>query len=210
MKILLLFILPLALLYPVDQQRIKLIRLLTPPGKLMKTIRFNYDAAGNMTRIAQFDSKGNLDITEYFFRNDRCLAYRKQFNSGKLQYLYRNYAGYGCVTSYEEKLNANGQLLTTTQYSRRDWDVESFTVTAPNGEQLAQGRTEFMNRLLSKVHISRPKVTQHLIYSYDAQGRLVRIEENIIMGKTKTYSMQALTTYEDGPITAESQAYFFQ
>ena len=192
-----------------DTQRIKTMKILSPAGQPKLLLRFDYDQRGAISRISRFDSKGNLQAVQYFFYENGCVAYRKEFHQGNLDFVQKHSEITECRAGLEQRFDSKGNPIGSTKYIFEDNRLKTFISYDQTGKKVAEASTNYTNTQLQSMQIQVGQQIKTVKYFYTG-GKLKRMEEWVENPEGTFYTVQMIPVYESGSVTPEAARYFFE
>lgn len=187
-----------------EAKRVKEIVFHLQSGEVQNRILFHYDAAGNITSIAEFDQTGVLESMQYYFYADNCLAKILKFQKSVLLHRREIIKTSDCQKIMTLERNPAGELTKYVYYTYQNNFLKTLTEYAPNHQPLMRAEATVTNGRVVRVdmQLGAQKITMH--YEYDAAGNAARFRIDA------PAQMVVKIQYETGPVTSESARYLYE
>ena len=187
-----------------EPTRLKEMAFHLPTGALQSRAIFQYDDAGNITRIAEFDKSGQIETMQYYFYANNCLAKVLKYRKGALAERQEIAKTPDCQRIFTVEKDANGAITKYIYYTYQNGFLKSFTEHSPEHLQIAVAESTVADAKVRRVEIryENLQITMHYDYQLSDKVQEIRVDSMAqFVIKIK---------YESGVVTPESARYLYE
>lgn len=173
-------------------------------GALHSRAIFQYDAGGNITRIAEFDKNGQVETIQYYFYANDCLAKVLKYRKGALAERQEITKTPDCQRIFTVEKNANGAITKYIYYTYQSGFLKSFTEYSPDHQQMAIAESTVADAKVRRVEIRHENLQMTMHYDYQNTNEVQQIRVD------STAQFVIKIKYEAGAVTPESARYLYE